>query len=204
MARGSVALSLMLSFLVNVVVFAALAFGGGLGTALYMIDSGTRLSTKTYGPWLTWTAAGRPDADPYTRAHVARNGAFPLASTLELTYEARTDSSGGRLYASCEYIITLEGFDAAWWSLAVFDRYGRLIPNSAERHAYNSDTILREPDGRAVITLARDARPGNWLPTGGGGRIVLVLTVQDAAWAAAVTEGDSPRPMPAIQRGSCR
>ena len=40
---------------------------------------------------------------------------------------------------------------------------------------------MREPDGRAIITLARDARPGNWLPIGGGSRINLVLTVQDPA-----------------------
>jgi len=63
--------------------------------------------------------------------------------------------------------------------------------------------VMREPDGRAVITLARDARPGNWLPIGGSSRVNLVLTVQDAAYAAAVHEGGI-RPMPPIQRINCR
>ena len=80
-------------------VFAALAVGGGLGSAWYMIEAGSRLSTRTFGPWMTWTAAGRPDADPYTRAHTARNALLPLSSTLELTFRAKTDSSGRRLDA---------------------------------------------------------------------------------------------------------
>jgi len=185
-------------------VFVGLALGGGLGTAWYMIEGGSRLSTRTFGPWTTWVAAGRPDADPYTRAHTARNGLLPLASTLELSYRAKSDSGGGRLHSACEYTIVMDNLDPVWWSLAAFDAQGRLIPNAAERYGYNSDTATREPDGRAVITLARDARPGNWLPIGGGSRIVLVFTVHDPAWAAAMYEGGSVRAMPQIQRTSCR
>ena len=61
----------------------------------------------------------------------------------------------------------MDGLDGAWWSLAAFDGQGGLIQNAAERYAFSSDSVMREPDGRAVITLARDARPGNWLPIGG-------------------------------------
>jgi hypothetical protein len=181
-----------------------LAIGGGLGTAWYMIESGSRLSTRTFGPWTTWTAAGRPDADPYTRAHTIRNALLPLASTLELTFHAKTDSRGGRLHAGCEYVVVMEAFEAAWWSLAAFDSQGRLIQNAADRHAFSSDNVMREPDGRAIITLARDARPGNWLPSGSASRISLVLTVQDAAYAAAVHDGRPTKPLPPIQRLACR
>lgn len=197
-------MNLISSFLINLAVFAALAVGGGLGTAWYMIEAGSGLSTRTLGPWTTWTAAGRPEADPYTRAHVARNALLPVASTLELTYMATADSSGGRLHAACEYAIVIEDLEIAWWGLAAFDGRGALIQNAAERYAFNSDTVMREPDGRAVITLARDARPGNWLPIGGGSRITLVFTIQDAAWAAASTESGAARPMPEIQRVACR
>ena len=180
-----------------------LAVGGGLGTAWYMIEAGSRLSTRTSGPWTTWTAAGRPDADPYTRAHTVRNGLLPLSSTLELTYQAKADSRGGRLHSGCDYVIVLEGIDGgAWWSLAAFDSQGELIQNPAERYAFSSASVMREPDGEAIITLARDARPGNWLPIGGT-RVNLVLTVQDAAWAAAVYEG-SAKTLPPIQRLSCK
>lgn len=189
---------------INLAVFAALAVGGGLGTAWYMIEAGSRFSTRTDGPWTTWVAAGRPDADPYTRAHTARNALLPLASTLELTYMAKADSSGGRLQSACEYAIVMEGIDAGWWSVAAFDGRGRLITNAAERYAFNSESIMREPDGRAVIRLARDARPGNWLPIGGGSRVNLVLTIQDAGWAAAAHDGDANKPLPSIQRIACR
>lgn len=197
-------MGLLFNILINLTVFAVVALGGGLGTAYYMMDSGSRLSTKTFGAWTTWTAAGRPDADPYTRAHTAWHTLLPLASTLELTYRARADSAGARLHAGCEYAVLIDGLDAAWWSIGVYDAGGRLIPNPADRYAYNSDTVMREPDGRAVITVARDARPGNWLPIGGSGRVVLVLTVQDSAWAAATVEGAPPKPLPVIQRVACR
>ncbi len=201
--RGD-SLSLITNILINLAAFALLAVGGGLGSAWYMIEAGSRLSTRSSGPWMTWSAAGRPDADPYTRAHTIRNALLPLASTLELTYRAKTDSRGGRLHAGCEYAIVMDTFDGAWWSLAAFDSQGRLIQNAAERYAFTSDSAMREPDGRAVITLARDARPGNWLPTGSVSRINLVLTVQDPAYAAAVHEGRPVKPLPPIQRVVCR
>jgi len=192
------------SFLINVSAFVALAVGGGLGTAWYMMDSGSRLSTRTLGPWVTWTTAGRPDADPYTRAHTSRNALLPISSTLELTYVATSDSNGGRLHSACEYAIVMEDTEIAWWGLAAFDGRGGLIQNAAERYAFNSETVMREPDGHVVITLARDARAGNWLPIGGGSRVTLVMTVQDAAWAAASMVNGAPKPLPEIQRVACR
>jgi hypothetical protein len=196
--------SLLASILLNLAVFMVVAVGGGLGTAWYMIDTGSRLSTRTFGPWTIWTAAGKPDADPYTRAHMVRNALLPLSTTLELAYVARTDSQSGRLSSSCDYAIVVEGPDPAWWSLAAFDRRGGLIPNAAERYAFNAETAMREPDGRAVITLARDARPGNWLPIGAVGGITLLLTIQDATWAAAAQDGRTMKPLPDIQRIACR
>ena len=188
---------------VNLIAIAVLGIGGGLGSAWYMVEAGSRLTTRSYGPWSTWIAAGRPDADPYTRARVARNGLLPIASTLELTFFAKTDGEGGQLQSACDYSVTVEGMDGAWWSLAAFDRRGSLIPNAADRYAFSSDTAMREPDGRAVIVVARDARAGNWLPIGAG-KVTLVLTVQDAGMAAAVHMGSSVKPLPAIRKLGCR
>jgi hypothetical protein len=169
-----------------------------------MIEAGSRLSARTFGPWVTWIAAGRPEADPYTRAHIVWNGLMPLSSTAELTFKAKTDGRGVQLSSACDYAVILEDFDPAWWSIAVYDGYGRLIANSADRYAFNSSTAVRGLDGRTVIALSRDARPGNWLPTGRGNRIVLVLTVQDATWATAIYDGASSRAMPQIVRSACR
>jgi hypothetical protein len=197
-------LSVLTNALLNIVVFAVLGLAGGLGSAWYMIEAGSRLSTRSFGPWLAWTSAGRLEADPYTRAHTARNALLPLSSTLQVVFRAKTDSSGGRLTSTCDYALLIDDLSPAWWSLAVFDVQGRLIANPAERHAFNSATAMREPDGRALVTVARDARPGNWLPSGRGNRIVLVLTVQDQATASIVHEGGTPKALPEIQRTSCR
>jgi hypothetical protein len=56
---------------------------------------------------------------------------------------------------------------------------------------------MRRPDGSFLVTLARDARPGNWLPTGGAGRLTLVLTI--------IEGGDvTGTGLPEIRRVACR
>lgn len=162
----------------------ALIFGAavaGVVSARSFIEEGSRLTTDVYGPWRHWREIGHVDADPYTRAHIAAAGALQLSTDSAGVYQAFTDQSGARLHSSCDYVI--EGRDplGLWWSLAVFDRDGRLISNDADRYAFTRDTIAPNPDGSFVATLGRDARPGNWLPTGGAGRLVLVYTVLDPA-----------------------
>jgi hypothetical protein len=190
--------------LLNIVVFLGIAVGGGLASAWYMIEAGSRISARSFGPWVAWPAAGRPDADPYTRAHVARNAELPLSSTAELTLRAKTDNRGAWLTSGCDYAVVMEDFDPVWWDIAVYDLQGRLAANAADRHAFNSNTAMRDIDGRTVITLARDARPGNWLPSGRGNRVVLVLTIQDANMANSVHNGGALKSMPAIVRTGCR
>jgi hypothetical protein len=189
--------------LVNLAAIALIGIGGGLGSAWYMVEAGSRLTTRNFGPWTTWVNAGRPEADPYTRAHTTRNALLPIASTLELTFHAKTDGEGGQLQSTCDYTVTVEGWDGAWWNLAAYDRRGSLFANAADRYAFSSDTAMREPDGRAVIVVARDARPGNWLPVGSG-KMTLVLTLQDAATAAQVSAGGKVKPLPVIRKLGCR
>ena len=195
----------VLSFLVRAAIYIALAIGGGLGSAWLMVHSGSRLTTATAGPWVTWTMAGRVDADPYTRAHTVRLGLLPINTTLALAWHAMADSEGERLRSSCEYSVETEALDAAWWSLAVFDEAGNLIRNSAERYAFNAATALRDADGSISVTLSRDARPGNWLPTGGAGRITHAFTVQDPKWIARAADDQTRNhALPVIRRIGCR
>lgn len=187
----------------NVVLFVMVAIVGGLGSSWYMIERGNGLTTRSVGAWTAWIAAGRSDADPYTRAHFMRRGMLPVSSSLALTLEAVVDNDGQRLHSSCEYMIEGEEPPGRFWSLSVFDDDGKLIPNAAERYSYNSATLLRTPGGRFSIALARTARPGNWLPTGGAGRVSLLLSVEE------LREGGAPATTPAwapptIKRLSCR
>jgi hypothetical protein len=190
---------------VNVLLFLAVAIIGGVTSSLSMVDRGSRLTTRAVGPWTMWTAAGRPDADPYTRAHFARQGGIPESSTVTQTWEARTDSDGQSLHSACEYVVDGEALEAGWWSIAVFDERGRLIQNPSDRHAYNAQTIALGSDGGYIVSLARDARPGNWLPTGGAGRLALILTrpaLKPGATANDVAAAN--KTLPSIRRITCR
>lgn len=186
--------------ILNVLLFIGVAVLGGLGSSWYMVEKGSRLTTRTSGPWLIWTAAGRADADPYTRAHFLRRGMLPVSSVLTQSFQASTDSDGLALYSTCEYQIEGEEPQASFWSLAAFDEKGNLIQNLAERHSFNSATLMRPANGRLEIRLARNARPGNWLPTGTVGRFTLLLSIQEAA-----TGDDAALPaLPAIRKVACR
>lgn len=186
--------------IVNMALFVAVAVFGGLGSTWYMIERGSMLTTRTYGPWVVWTAAGRVDADPYTRAHFARRGTLPMSAAIALNYEARTDSSGRLLSPDCEYAIEGREPAATWWSLSVFDVSGRLVPNAAGRYAYNSATLMRGAGGQLKISLAPTPRPGNWLPTGGSERLVLVLHVQEPEPPSSANEVA----LPTIRRLECQ
>lgn len=186
----------------NMIMFMMVAIVGGLGSSWYMIERGNALTTRSLGAWTAWPAAGRADADPYTRAHFIRRGMLPVSAALALTMEAVLDNDGQRLHSSCEYLIEGEEPYARFWSISVFDEQGRLIPNAADRYSYNSATLLRAPGGRFSIALSRSARPGNWLPTGGAGRISLVLTVEEQRDGA--PQGTQSWLPPSIRRVSCR
>jgi len=176
---------------------------GGWASAWYMVEAGSKLTTTTVGPWVAWGSAARPDADPYTRAHFARAGSLQLNAAIATTWQARTDAIGQRLHSACDYLVT-GAVDAGRWSLAVFDDRGGLIGNLAERYVYTSESVALGADGRFTVTLGRDARPGNWLPTGGAGRINLVLTVLEQR-SALDEDGKAAAPiLPEIRRVVCR
>jgi hypothetical protein len=185
--------------------FSGIVLIAGFGSSWYMVEAGSLLSTRNIGPWMLWTSAARADADPYTRAHFARLGALPMSSEVSLTYFATVDNEGRRLHSSCDYVLEGKDLPRNWWSLTVFDDRGRLITNPVDRHTFTSTTIALQPNGSYVVMMARDARPGNWLPTGGAGRIALVFNVLDLGLGSTERETlDEQSRLPAIKRENCR
>ncbi len=78
-----------LDALINIAVFVAISLGFGIWSSWVMVENGSSLTTRTSGEWVLWSSAGRPDADPYTRAHFSRLGSLPLSTTAIHTWEAR-------------------------------------------------------------------------------------------------------------------
>jgi len=178
----------------------------GIGSAWYMIERGSPLTTASYGPWRSWLSEGNPNADPYTRAHLARSGRLPLTSTVARYFMADTDGHGQALNSECEYSVVGAPLNARWWSLAVYDSSGSLIANPSHRYSFNSEEAIRRADGSFHITLSRNARPENWLPVGHGpGRnLVLVLRIYGARDTDIRGIGQIPlERLPKIERVRC-
>ncbi|MFT3731019.1 MAG: DUF1214 domain-containing protein [Hyphomicrobium sp.] len=189
---------------ITVLLTIMLAIAIGLWSSRYMVSRGSPLSVATYGPWQQWPNIGRDDADPYTKAHMVTTGKLRIGSDSAGIFEARTDSDGARLHSSCNYVIDGANMRGLWWSLAVFDARGNLIGNDADRYEFTADTIAPNPNGSFVVTLGRDARPGNWLPTSGAGRLVLVFTVLDPATGLSAEErAERNKHLPIIKREGC-
>lgn len=189
----------------DIAIFVGLVLIFGLGSSWYMVEAGNRLTTVTNGPWIMWPSAGRKNADPYTRAHFARRGTLAVSTEVARTYSARTDSDGAGLHSSCDYALSGQDLDDRWWSIAVFDGRGNLIPNVLQRYVYTRDTAAINADSTLLVTLSRDIGPGNWLPTGGAGRLVVVFTVIDLKPVALTVEAnDEQQTLPTIRRVTCR
>jgi len=176
----------------------------GLVSSWYMIDSGTLLTTEREGPWVSWTSAGRADADPYTRAHFARLGSLQITTEIARSYVAYSDSDGGKLHSSCDYVVEGGEPGTSWWSVTVFDDKGELIANPIDRYTFTSQSIAIRPDGTFAVALSREARPGNWLPTGGAGRLALVFTTLDARAPLLTAQEDKENTLPGIRLVKCR
>ena len=177
----------------------------GMVSAWYMISKGSPLTTVRTGAWNLWTADGDVGADPYTLAHMARSGRLPMTSRNALYFIARQDSSGEDLYAGCDYVISGKPLEADWWSLALYDRKGRII-NTAQGSAYvNSSSLLRLADGGYVIMLGKKMRPGNWIGIEGWENFSIMLRLY-GIHASKDTKRDNTieQNLPIIRRLDCR
>ncbi|HRY07678.1 MAG TPA: DUF1214 domain-containing protein [Hyphomicrobiaceae bacterium] len=185
--------------------FIGIVLIGGIGSHWYMVQAGSMFSVSRIGPWESWENAARHNSDPYTRAHFARLGILPLSTDISRTYVARHDDDGDQLYSSCDYAIEGHDFAARWWSITVFDDDGALIPNPAGRYAFSRETVAITPEGGFVISMARDARAGNWIPTGGAGSLSVMLVLQNGNISVAESRRQNDEEtLPKIVRVKCR
>lgn len=193
-----------LGLIVKVSVFITIALVGGLASSWYVVTNGAAFNAERNGAWVKWTHGGRLNSDPYSLIRHDRNAMLVFSSTFVSRHEATFDDGERRLHSACHYAIEGRFPENAWWSLNVFDAEGRLIPNSSNRHGFNAATIVPRLDGTVRIDLAREARPGNWIPTSRAGRLVVVLEVQNKTGDATVPAEQDRTALPTIRRVSCR
>jgi hypothetical protein len=174
----------------------------GLGLTQYALTRGTAFGAITIGAWTAWPKTGTADIDPYARAAIARSGELPIGSGDGIAFFATSDDNARALDGRC--VVTVSGTTppARFWTLTMYDLDGRLVPNAADRFGFTSQEISRRADGTFEIVLSPRARPGNWLPTGGIDRYVVVLRLYDTPVGVA-TRSAKDAPMPAVSEGAC-
>ena len=199
----------------------------GAWTAWQAIRSDIGIGALSVGPWTAWPDEGSRDADPYTKAKVAAQGAVPLGIGEGVAFEADRDAAGRPLDARCDYRLAGRTPKARIWTLtahgAARDADGGGSGDGAEGPA------LKTPDGRLASLTSRDlvraetgafelslggtAAPGNWLAidpaaaperrtTNGAGRPMrLVLRFYDSPVS---TSAELFEPtMPVLERVRC-
>jgi hypothetical protein len=180
----------------------AIALGSGLGSAWYLVGDGWLLRTDVFGEWASWPLGGSPDADPYSRAVLARTGQVPLAQGEGAAFFASQDSSGAPIKGGCEYVVAGKTPPARLWTLTLMDEQGQLPGNIAGRVDFRSDRLLRSENGQFQITFAAEARPGNWFPMPVDGKYMLVLRLYDTP--ASLMTDIRAGSLPSIVRKGCK
>lgn len=182
-----------------------LATGIALGLGLTLLTTGSRppLGALRAGVWAAWPTSGTPAADPYQRAYAARTGRLPLGAAAGLRFTATRDAAGQPLEGRCAYELSGATPPAQFWTVTVLDPEGRPRPAPDPRDGMSSTELVRGPDGGFRIALARQARPGNWVPTRGDGPFELMLSVYDTPLGTALQNGGSVPSLPTLAKVAC-
>jgi len=189
---------LLFGFLVAFAVAAAV----GLGATWLALTKGTAFGPLRIGAWTAWPKTGTAEIDPYARAIIARTGELPVASGDGIAFYAKGTDLGEVLDGRCEIVLAGTTPTARFWTLTLYDPEGRLIANSINRYGFTSEEIIRTMDGGFTIVIAPRARSGNWLPTSGVERYILVLRLYDTPVGVATRAGRDAQ-MPSVIRKAC-
>ena len=191
---------LLLGSLYTFIVAAAV----GLGSTWYALTRDTGFGTLKIGAWTARPKTGTADIDPYARAAIARTGALPVSLGDGVAFVATRDDGGRPLDGRCDAVISGSTPAARYFTLTLYEPDGKLVANSLDRQGFTSEELVRHQDGSFEVTVAPRARPGNWLPTGGVERYILVLRFYDTSVGVA-TRAEREAPMPSIRiAGACR
>lgn len=179
-----------------------LATAIGLGTTWMTATRGVNVGTLKIGAWVARPRTGTSDIDPYARASVARSGELPIGTGDGIAFTARVDDGKRQLDGRCDVVVSGVTPAARFWTLTLYDPTGQLVANSMNRYGFTSQEIVRASDGSFEVHVAPRARAGNWLPTGGLDRYMLVLRLYDTPVGVATrTQRDAP--MPSVATASC-
>lgn len=191
-----------MKFLLGATLAFAIAALVGLGGTWLALERSVAFGAVRIGGWTSFPKTGTSDIDPYARALIARTGELPIGSGDGVAFVARSDDSGAPLDGRCDVVLSGITPPARFWTVTLYDQNGQLVGNAASRFGFTSLEIVRKSDSSFDIAIAPRARPGNWLPTGGIDRYILLLRLYDTPVGIA-TRASKEAPMPSIQMRAC-
>ena len=180
----------------------AIAIGLGGYSVWYALNAQDGVGAIRIGQWTAFPEVGTLNADPYSKARVAREGVLTLGQAEGLAFVAERDDAGEPLKRECTY--TIEGGypTARFWTLYAADlSLGVIDTGKPRQSALQSYEVLRRPDNSVVISVGSRPAPGNWLLTGGSGKMYFVLTFYDTPIASST--GLSDVTLPRILKAGC-
>jgi hypothetical protein len=186
----------------KILLVGAIGLGLGLLASAYALSRPSPFDRVRLGAWDISAHSGSAEADPYTRANLARSGEIPLAVGEGLQLIARVDDEGRTLDARCVYQVGSHVPAARYWTLSLIDPSGWPTDNLAERYGFRSSEIMRATNGDFEIAVAANAQPGNWLPIGADRPFALSLRLYDTPLGATATAMDRSA-VPRVQRLRC-
>jgi hypothetical protein len=120
-------------------------------------------------------------------------------STFEaVEYIATSDSEGGGLDPSCNYVIQGAIAPARWWRITARQNDS---PEIAAGESVLSQTALVEPNNHIRVIASRDPQPGNWLKLPKQSYLEFTLTLFSPA--SSVKSGHAAVPLPKIVKEAC-
>lgn len=189
-------------FLVNLLLMLVVALGVGFGLSWYALSDGRLFGALQSGPWTTWTRAGSPEPDPYTRAFNTRNAALQLGLAEGIQLVATSDSDGRRLERACRYRIDGRTPTSTFWTLIPVDERYASVARPDGPPGFQSNRIARANDGSMQLYFSKGLSPLNWIELTGDGPFSLVLTLYDTVIFSGVGASEATA-LPSIIRETC-
>jgi hypothetical protein len=180
----------------------SVSIGGGAASVWYALQAQEGVGAVTIGGWTAFPDIGTPEADPYSKARVAREVVLSLGRAEGLSFTAQRDSTGEPLRQECQYRIEGTVPSARFWTIHPADQTGTPIGSGRRRAvALHSYELLRAADDSVAISIGPRPDPGNWLPLSGSGPVSFVLTLYDTPVASST--GVSDVELPQILKVDC-
>lgn len=158
----------------------SIAFFGGVYSTLFALNVTSGFGSLSVNGWTAYPSIQSADADPYAKAHRAKDAQILLGRAEGIKFETEQDSDGATLSSRCDYRLSGEIPPATFWTLRIeyADSSQDKLPKSWPTQL-NSHKVIFNKNNEVDIAISSKAASGNWLATQKDRAFKLILTLID-------------------------